>query len=136
MRNREFIEAKGPDFVSRLRGHLDVLGIDRGKQEDACVIVRRAILLRTFLEKFHEAIRSGEQMNICPKVVRAFLTVEGFRHGVRSMESLVRMCRVDTSERWLHSGSLPADDQLNMHVDQREFLEIVRGQASTDGRGI
>src|SRR6185436_8107993 len=28
MRNSEFIDAKGPDFVSRLRGHVNVRGIN------------------------------------------------------------------------------------------------------------
>lgn len=125
MRNREFIEAKGPDFVSRLRGHLDVLGISALADDRPCVIVRRAVLLRTFLEKHHPALKSNHGLKIDEKVVKAFLLVEEFRHGVRSMEALVRMCRVDPRENWLHLGSLPAEDQMNMHVDCHDFLKCV-----------
>ncbi|MGA2258031.1 MAG: AAA family ATPase [Thermoguttaceae bacterium] len=134
MRNREFIEAKGPDFVSRLRGHLDVLSISLQLDDKPCVIVRRAVLLRTFLEKHHPEIKGQTRFNIADNVVRAFLTVDDFRHGVRSMEALVRMCKVDPTENWLHAGSLPAEGQMHMHVDHHEFWNCVKKQGETERR--
>ena len=48
----KFKHAKGPDFVSRLRGHLDVLGINpyaEAATSDQAFAVRRALLFRTSL---------------------------------------------------------------------------------------
>jgi hypothetical protein len=124
MRNREFIEAKGPDFVSRLRGHLDVLGITQTRDEDITYIIRRATLFRKKLEEF-----AG---SVCPKdgpaqidedVVRAFLKVQDFKHGVRSMESIIRMSHLNPATNWLHRKALPLDNQLEMHVSVKEFVK-------------
>ena len=47
----DFRAAKGPDFVSRLRGHVNILGPNRQTGvEDAHFIIRRAIILRVLLK--------------------------------------------------------------------------------------
>ncbi len=53
-RSTEFRLAKGPDFASRLKGHVDIVGPDpRGgdPEADPYYRIRRAILLRSMLWK-------------------------------------------------------------------------------------
>lgn len=56
LRNREFIEAKGPVFVSRLAKHLDILGIDAEPDGDFTHIVRRAVILRQKVEEYQRDV--------------------------------------------------------------------------------
>ena len=60
MHNREFIEAKGPDFVSRLARHLDVLGVDERSDDDVSYLIRRALLIRDKLWELHRPIIDTE----------------------------------------------------------------------------
>ena len=41
--------AKKPDFVSRLRGYVDILGPNKAHADDRAVVLRRALLLRSLL---------------------------------------------------------------------------------------
>ncbi|NQV27108.1 MAG: AAA family ATPase [Rhodopirellula sp.] len=117
LRNHEFIEAKGPDFVSRLKGHMNVLGIGR-HNDDATYILRRAVLLRSILGRFQGRIIDSDGVAAMDEdVIRALLVVDHLKHGVRSMEAIVRMCRVRSEQRQLHWGALPSSEQLHMHVD-------------------
>ena len=62
-RSDEFRLAKGPDFVSRLKGHVDVVGPDpRGgdAEADPYYRIRRAILLRSMLGAPPEPLRAGK----------------------------------------------------------------------------
>ena len=140
LRNREFIEAKGPDFVSRLQGYMDVLGIDPTgcgpEDQENTRVIRRAILLRRFLKKHHKIIFRREKNNelkdhidkahIDEDIINAFLRVESFKHGVRSMGAIVKMCHVSPLQRRLHKGVLPTRGQMQMHVDYVQFWEAVQ----------
>ncbi len=126
---------KLPDFVSRLRGFLNILGPNRQEGEgiyeragDLYHIIRRAILLRSVLKKntpqlFHN---DGEKkiVSIDEGLLRAFLLIKEYKHGVRSMEAIVvtsQLAGKTTFER----SSLPTEEQLNLHVDGREFYALV-----------
>jgi hypothetical protein len=115
-------EYKLGDFVSRLRGFLDVGNINPTSEEpDRCIELRRVILLRSLLELHAKPIMKpasdggADEASIDDSIVRAFLHVKEFRHGVRSMEAIIQM------SRWINyrflPASLPAQDQLSMHVD-------------------
>ena len=56
--NDAFKSAKGPDFVSRLKGFINVLGPNpvEGRSGDPYFIIRRAILLRASLKRSCAAI--------------------------------------------------------------------------------
>ena len=69
----EFDAAKGPDFVSRLRGHLDIKPIDITGRDEIRLMFRRAILLRHFLKQNHKITDEEGVTWIDPGVVRAFL---------------------------------------------------------------
>ena len=51
--DEDFKSAKGPDFVSRLKGYINVLGPNpvKGSYGDPYFIIRRAILLRSSLKR-------------------------------------------------------------------------------------
>ncbi len=122
-----FAQAKGPDFVSRLRGHIDILGPSKTSEHDEGYVVRRAILLRTaFLNQFPQISAKDSLFRfLYPPFVRAMLTVSRYKHGARSMEAIIAMCAKLPGDR-ISSASMPTHAQLNMHVDANEFLKIVR----------
>jgi hypothetical protein len=135
-----FKTAKGPDFVSRLRGHLNIAGINCGEEADQpqdgawegnvgvgpVLMFRRAVLLRSLLEQ-HLAKTFDKDMEtakVDDGVIQAFLKVGKYEHGARSMQAIVQMMRV-SSRGSIQKSSLPAAAQLNMHVSAAEFLDLV-----------
>ena len=127
----EFRLAKGPDFASRLKGHVDVVGPDpRGgdAEADPYYRIRRAVLLRSMLLRDRGGVFTRgdgvDRLNIDSGVLRAFLEVRSYRHGARSLETLVAMSTLHGKSRYERSA-LPAANQLDAHVDAREFLALV-----------
>ncbi|MFH1144998.1 MAG: ATPase, partial [Candidatus Eisenbacteria bacterium] len=122
--------AKMTDFVSRLKGYYDALGPDPlFPQGDPQHIIRRAVLLRSLLSMgvphlFDDGKGRGK-LQIDPGVLRAFLLVREYRHGVRSMESIIAMSILADRTRFERS-SLPCRAQLDIHVDATEFLSLVQ----------
>jgi hypothetical protein len=131
----KFIQAKLPDFVSRLRGHVDVQGPNRSSpEEDVAYQIRRAVILRSVLEreKVHcPSMFTGKRIHIDQVVVRAFLACEKYKHGTRSLEAIVGMSQLAGRDRF-DLAALPSEKQLRMHVDS-SFDRVLRGEA--DHRG-
>ena len=125
-----FAQAKGPDFVSRLRGHIDILGPSKTSEHDEGYVVRRAILLRTAFLNHVRRIDDKESLveYIYNPFLRAMLTVSRYKHGARSMEAIIAMCAQLPGGK-ISSASMPTHAQLNMHVDANEFLKIVRSNS-------
>ena len=127
-----FRGAKGPDFLSRLKGYVNVMGPDPqadngspGTTGDPTAVIRRAILLRSILERnAPQVVRSG-RVQIDPGVLRGFLQTTRYKHGVRSMESIVAMSTLAGRTRYERS-SLPPEAQLDLHVDCRDFMANVQ----------
>jgi hypothetical protein len=133
--------AKGPDFLSRLKGFLDVLGPNpprpdskgtTSQKTDPYYVIRRAILLRSLLSKrakqfFTKPDGKGE-LRIDDGVLHAFLTGPDFKHGARSMETIVATSVLSGRNSYERS-SLPPAQQLNLHVNGEDFLSLVRGKA-------
>lgn len=124
---KEFRNAKGPDFISRLRGFINVMGPNRqptkGNDDDA-FIIRRAQLFRTLLENTQTAsglFNSKKEISIDNGVLRALLNVSKYKHGTRSMVALLEMSRLAGKNRF-DLSALPIKKQLDMHVDADEFL--------------
>lgn len=120
--NREFQSAKGPDFISRLRGYVNVLGLNQtGEQHDQLLIIRRAMLLRSLMErKVPHLINERGEAQIDRGVLRALLKISIYKHESRSMEAILEMSRLTNSQKWEQS-CLPPKDQLRLHVDEDEF---------------
>ena len=126
-----FKAAKGPDFVSRLKGFINVLGPNpvKGSGADPYFIIRRAILLRSSLKRGTPQLfekRSGKELlNIDHGVLRALLQIGQYKHGARSIESLLAMSQL-TGKNAFERSCLPAESQLDLHVDGRSFLSLVQ----------
>jgi hypothetical protein len=118
-------EAKGRDFLSRLRGFLNVLGPDRRDDRDHGYLLRRALLLRSILWRSARKLFGGDlRLGIDEGVLRAFLTIDGYRHGARSMECIVDMSSLSGKLKFERS-CLPAPHQLDLHVDAGRFLALI-----------
>lgn len=120
---------KGRDFVSRLKGYVDVAGPNPigGAKVDPHYVIRRAILLRSMLESKKDLFIEHDgkkELQIDGGVWRAFLRVERYLHGARSIESLIAMSLLAGKTRFERS-CLPSADQLRIQVTP-DFLTIVR----------
>jgi hypothetical protein len=122
-----FKDVKGPDFVSRLRGFLNILGpnpLNNAPATDPCHVVRRAILLRSMLKRGYPGLLNGSHLQIDEGVLSAFLRVSGYRHGARSMESLLAASTL-SGKTFFGRSCLPPFAQLNLHADGVEFQTLV-----------
>jgi hypothetical protein len=124
---KKFKDVKGPDFVSRLRGFLNILGpnpLNRSPAADPCHVVRRSILLRSMLKRGCPGLVKGGKLQIDEGVLGAFLRVSSYRHGARSMESLIAASTL-SGKTFFGRSCLPPFAQLNLHVDGIEFQTLV-----------
>ena len=118
-----FKGAKGPDFLSRLRGYVNILGPNQtNKQSDQLFVIRRAMLLRALLEKKEpHLINDKGEAQIDNGVLRALLKIPRYKHEARSMEAILEMSLLTNAKKWEQS-CLPSKEQLKLHVDEEEFL--------------
>ena len=137
---------KGPDFISRLRGYIDIkgpddqtLGSDDGTESandipDVAHVIRRAVLLRSLLQRNYPKLidQGNKKAAVSESVLRGFLRVSRYAHGVRSMESILSMSDIADATHF-GSSQLPPSEQLQMHVNAKEFLDQVRsGELTAD----
>lgn len=120
---KDFQSAKGPDFVSRLRGYVNILGPNQtDEQKDQLFIVRRAMLLRSLLAlKVPHLLNERGEAQIDNGILRAMLKVTRYKHESRSMEAILEMSMLTDSKKWEQSH-LPSKEQLKLHVDEEQFL--------------
>ena len=118
----EFKDAKGPDFISRLRGYVNILGPNQTDEKwDQLFIVRRAMLLRSLIErKTPDLIDGSGEAQIDNGVLRALLKVPRYKHESRSMEAILEMSRLTNARKW-EQALLPSKEQLRLHVDEEQF---------------
>lgn len=119
----EFQRVKGPDFVSRLKGILNIKGPNPTSVTDRRHIIRRALLLRNLFENQARNFLDPDtgRVNISHALLRALLRVSEFRHGSRSMEFIVGMSRKAGLSRYTPS-CLPLAEQLDIHLDVSDFM--------------
>jgi hypothetical protein len=122
-----FKNVKGPDFVSRLRGYINIKGVNRQEgQTDVAHVIRRAIILRATLEKDarHLIDRETGLAAVSGGVIEGLLRIEGYLHGARSLTAIVGMSNLAES-RIFGPAQLPSVELLNMHVTP-DFHDYVR----------
>ena len=117
-----FGRAKGPDFVSRLKGHLDIVGVNPADSDDDLYLIRRAVVVRSILTDIQKLSDTSEA-KIDRDILRAILFVPQYRNGARSIKKLIEMC--SGSARRLTNGALPPINQLNMVTDGAAFLDLL-----------
>lgn len=131
-------KVKGPDFKSRLRGFVNIVGINSSKNtnrwstsnEDSLYMIRRAITLRTMLEETAENIFDNDDKgnkttaDIDSSVLNALIKVPKYKHGIRSMKAIIEMSILSNKKRFDRSA-LPSSEQLELHVDAEEFKKYL-----------
>jgi hypothetical protein len=116
---------KLPDFVSRLRGHVDVYGLDPPVNTN---LLRRALVLRSNVLKKFPTLKDGSgTMRIDDGVLRAFLQVPKYSHGARSQEAILDMSQL-VGQTHFDPSRLPPLRQLDLHVDGNAFMALVQHQ--------
>ena len=123
--DRNFEAVKGPDFVSRLRGTIDVLGPNPKDEDwggsDDNYLLRRALLLRSLCSRKLDMTKQPAPINT--GIIRAMLLVPKFKHGARSMEAVFNMSRLEGGA-W-EPAALPSQAQLALHLDANAFIKLV-----------
>jgi hypothetical protein len=156
---------KGSDFGSRLRGYVNIMGLNQfnddtesdgdkeqrrlyeeckwqknyeksSDQNDYTYMIRRAVALRTILEKNAENIFAEVDgikiANIDDFVLNAFIRVPEYKHGVRSMEAIVEMSILSNYRKKFERSALPSSEQLELHVDTKEFKKCLNDSECKD----
>ena len=114
--DRTFRDAKGPDFISRLRGYLDVAG-----PNSEPTMLRRAYVLRAELQKRVDRLGRGKRMTVDATLLEAFLRVGRYRHGARSITALVELCeprQTGEGAYLLDRDALPDNHLVDLLVDR------------------
>jgi hypothetical protein len=121
----EFKNAKGPDFISRLRGYVNIKGPNPVDQTERLYLIRRAQVLRFQLEKNAPGIfaRDGN-CRIDAGVLRAMIKVPEYRHGIRSILAVIEMSML-AGRQSFEQAALPSPEQLELHVDAGMFSRLV-----------
>jgi hypothetical protein len=116
---------------SRLKGYVNifgpnpVLGTDNLSIQDPYFMIRRAILLRSILRHSVPDLFEKDNLNIDSGVLRALLKTRAYKHGVRSIESIIAMSQL-AGKNSFERSSLPSEAQLDLHVDGLDFLVLVQ----------
>lgn len=130
---KKFKMLKGPDFVSRLNGYLNVLGpnkrqvydktsgnwVDDNDPVDICYPVRRALLMRVMLKYF-----GNEKLDIDRGLLTAFIEIDRYKHGARSLETILLLSKC-VGANYLRRSDLPPREQMSLHVDYDKFIDLV-----------
>lgn len=107
---------------------------------DTGVLIRRALLFRSIIERsanhlIQHNVSAGAggkpvtKGDLDPGVVSAFLRVQRYKYGARSMEAIVSMSKL-AGRSMFERSCLPTEAQLGIHVDPDAFLELVRRETS------
>jgi hypothetical protein len=120
---REFKLLKGPDFVSRLHGYLNVLGANprkNAKCPDVTWPIRRALILRSVLE-----MKENDELEIDSGLLHALLNTPSYRHGARSLEKIVLSLANRRDGGRLSRAALPPDSALDRETDAASFHQLM-----------
>lgn len=140
------ISEKGPDFLSRLKGFINVMGpnpqlpynadataasdvdermlLQQAKNADPEYIVRRAILINSLLNiNYHHLFNEGI-LQIDDGVLNALLMTPKYKHGTRSMETIFKTSQLFGKHKY-HRSDLPPQSQMDLHVDGQHFYDLI-----------
>ena len=113
---------KGSDFVSRLKGILNVKGPNPTRVTDRSAVIRRGMLLREQILRKCPGICSDGTIEISKSLLSAMLSVSEYRHGTRSLELILAMSCLSDVRRFTPS-CLPMEEQLNLHLNAKDFKQ-------------
>ena len=132
----EFKSTKGPDFLSRLRGSLNIPGLDLNADFDAygppdafpcdsAILLRRAGILAFQLSEKSPHLRNADKsLKVSPPVIRALLHLPRFEHGNRSFEALLDMSHL-VDEKKFTPALLPASGHTELHAAATHLSQLI-----------
>ncbi|MFC1675923.1 AAA family ATPase [Planctomycetota bacterium] len=126
---KEFRNSKGPDFVSRLSGYLDV----KGPNASSFTPIRRAIILHHALamRATLRGLDKKQGVKISIKLMDTFLRVGRFLHGARSINATINMSssnyRTNNTLCQLKFEDLPASHLLAIHANRGPLDPVSQG---------
>ncbi|WP_328547926.1 hypothetical protein [Streptomyces platensis] len=128
-------DLKATDFLSRIRGYINIADVSapNDRSPKPLLMLRRALILNSLFGKHSVAKRKGEGYVVDDGILHAFLAIPRFEHGVRSMEAIVQMSRRRPGQPFDRS-SLASQDQLDLHVPGKAFLDIIRAHQNLSQR--
>jgi hypothetical protein len=133
---KPFKDAKGPDFLSRLRGTLDIPGLDLDAEFDAygptsafpcepAILLRRANILAFQLRKKAPTLEGNDKaLQVSEPVIRALLHLPQFAHGNRSFEALLDISHLVDQTRFTPS-LLPAASHAALHANAGQLMQLL-----------
>jgi hypothetical protein len=119
----EFQLLKGPDFISRLHGFLNVLGPNPRKDASCPDItwpIRRAIIMRGIL-----GLGDNEELDIDPGLLNGILNVRIYNHGARSFYKVINALAPDKKRCRLSRSTLPPRPLLARETDADDFMRLI-----------
>jgi hypothetical protein len=119
----DFRLKKGPDFISRIHGYINVLGPNPsvvkhsgGKWgtdlNDVCYPIRRALFIRQIL-----GLKEKDHLEIDWGLLNALLKVKKYKHGARSLTNLLKNLKENSAGRKIQRSHLPGNAILNLYLD-------------------
>jgi hypothetical protein len=118
--HKYFRSVKGPDFVSRLRGYVDVAGInpvDVLAGQKGFHFLRRGAMIRSIVSReYPDLVNQDGIARIDPGVLNALISVSRYTHGARSLAAIFDMSNI-VGHRTFEKSYLPSAQQLAMHLE-------------------
>lgn len=114
---------KGPDFISRLHGYLNVLGPNDNSRPGCIDItwpIRRAILIRGML-----GLRESEELDVDAGLLRALLCIPKYEHGARSLEKIVKAISNNGSLGKINRSALLPNSLLARETNADGFISLL-----------
>ena len=147
VKTQKAVAEKGPDFVSRIKGFINVMGPNpvlsypaaqkdcltredetmqfiKAKNADPEFIIRRAILLNSLLKIGYGDLFCDGKLRIDDGVLNAFLMVPKYKHGSRSMQTIFKISQLFGKGKFNRSD-LPPQSQMDLHVDGELFYDLI-----------
>ncbi len=129
--DRDFVECKGPDFVSRLRGFINIQGLNQHGDE---MILRRALVLYYLLSVRSKTLMAADgSFNVDEGLLKRLLTGAHYIHELRSLEAVLDMCDLSGESRF-GEERLPSPEQLSLHVSRGTLDGLTIGIAAGQER--
>jgi hypothetical protein len=119
---------KGPDFISRIHGFINILGPNPGliqlpngewetDPDDVCYPIRRALFIRQIL-----GLSASDHLEIDWGLLNALLKVKKYKHGSRSLTNLLKNLKENSAGRRIQRSHLPGNTILNLYVDDTTWF--------------
>jgi len=133
--HQDFKAAKGPDFISRLKGFINIMGpnpqrqpgdsAEQAESRDPYYQIRRAVLIRSMFARKNKNLIKGGVLQIDRGLLRTLLKIPEYTHGARSIESIIEMSTL-TDKDYFDRSSLPVPALLNLHANADLFMKLLQ----------